>query len=140
MPRLSGTVIKLPSGNVARLRPVALDVLITSGKLPDLLTPIAAKTLWAELDMEEIGDAAEVAKSMSELLNFVCKASFLEPRVVDEEPEEDEIALEDIEIGDKTFVFQLATQPAEVLRRFRERQSRDVASVPDGESIPEPAE
>ena len=47
-PREEGIIVPLPSGNVARLRPVALDVMISSGKLPDMLTPVAAKTRLKE--------------------------------------------------------------------------------------------
>lgn len=135
-PRLKGYVVTLPSGNVARIRPVALDVLITTGKLPDLLTPIAAKTLWTEVETADIADASDMAKGMAELFGVVCRAAFIEPKIADDEPGEGEISLEDIDFQDKAAVFQLATQPAEVLRKFREQQARGVASVPDGENEP----
>lgn len=131
-PREEGYVVTLPSGHVARLRPVALDVLIVSGKLPDLLTPLAAKSLWVETDGEKIGNEAEQAKGYAELVNIVVPAAMVEPRIVDEPEGDDEISLEDIDFADKVAVFQLATQPAEVLRRFRDKQERDVAAVSNG--------
>lgn len=130
-PRQEGYVITLPSGNTARLRPVALDVMITSGKLPDILTPIAAKTLWAEIETEEIGNVAEMASGMADLFGIVCKAAFMEPAVVDKPKADNEISLEDISFEDKAAVFQLAIQPAKVLERFREQQAAGVESVPD---------
>ena len=138
--REEGEAVALPSGNVARIRPVALDVLLTSGNLPDLLSPIAAKTLWTEVDTDQIADMAETAIGMAELVNIVCQASFVEPRIVDEATADDEITLEDIDFLDKTSVFQLATQPAEVLRRFRQQQEGNVDPVLDGQNDSDAAE
>ncbi len=131
--REEGYVVTLPSGHVARLRPVALDVLIISGKLPDLLTPLAAKSLWIETDGEEIANEAEKAKGYAELINIIVPAAMVEPRVVDDPTGDDEISLEDIDFADKAAIYQLATQPAEVLRRFRDKQKRNVAAVSDGQ-------
>lgn len=139
-PREEGELITLPSGNTARLRPVALDVLITSGELPDLLTPIAAKTLWTEVDIDSIAEVAETAAAAAELVGLVCRASFLEPHIVEEPTEDDEISLNDIDFTDKLAVFQIATQPVEVMRKFREEQERNVAAVSNGENNGDAAE
>ncbi len=128
-PREEGIIVPLPSGNVARLRPVALDVMISSGKLPDMLTPIAVKTLWTEMGGEEISNAVEMATQMADLFHIVCKASFIEPKIVDDPQEEDEIAIDDISFTDKGFVFNLAIQPAEVLRKFRDEQIGSLAAL-----------
>lgn len=119
----------LPSGNIARIRPVALDVMIQDGSLPDLLSPLAAKSLWAETDIEEIGKIGELAAGMAELFGYVCRASFIEPRIGDgEDLSEGEISLSDVTFDDKAFVFQLAIQPTQVLRKFCEQQARNVES------------
>lgn len=134
-PREEGFLITLPSGNVARLRPVALDVLITSGKLPDMLTPIAAKTLWVEEDVTAVGEIPELAKGFAELVNFVLPAAFLEPVVIaDGEPGAGEIHIEDIDFSDKVAVFNLVTSGAASLGKFREQQTRSLDTVPDGKS------
>lgn len=132
-PREEGYVVTLPSGHAARLRPVALDVLIITGKLPDLLTPLAAKSLWLETDSEKIGNEAEQARGYAELVNLIVPAAMLEPRMVTDPQNDDEIGPEDMDFVDKVAVFQLATQPAEVLRRFRDQQARDVATISDSE-------
>lgn len=139
-PREKGFVVTLPSGNAARIRPVALDVMIQDGTLPDLLSPIAAKSLWTETDIEEIGKVAELATGMAELFGQVCKAAFLDPRVVesDEGLGEGEIALADVSFDDKAFVFQLAIQSAQILRTFCEQQARNVESTrTSGDDTPE---
>jgi len=123
-----GFVVTLPSGNAARIRPVAMDVMIQDGTLPDLLSPLAAKSLWTEMDTKFIGDTAELAIGMAELFGQVCKAAFLEPRVVDDAEDlgDGEIALEDVSFDDKGYVFQLAIQSAQVLRKFCEQQAGNV--------------
>lgn len=139
-PREKGFVVTLPSGNVARMRPVALDVMIQDGTLPDLLSPIAAKALWTETDVEKIGEIAELATGMAELFGQVCKGAFLNPRIVDdvEDLGEGEIALADVSFDDKAFIFQLAIQPAQILRKFCEQQARDVESPrAGGDDAPE---
>lgn len=134
-PREEGEVVTLPSGNVARLRPVALDQLIISGKLPDLLTPIAAKSLWTETDTASIGDQVETAKGFAELVNLVVPLAMLTPRIVADPQADDEISMDDIEFSDKIAIFQLATGGSTVLRAFRERQEADVDALPDSEDI-----
>ena len=134
-PREEGFLITLPSGNVARLRPVALDVLITTGKLPDILTPIAAKTLWTEEDTDKIANAPELAKGFAELVYFVQPAAFLEPVVIaDGEPGDGEIHIEDIDFSDKVAVFNLATAGADALRKFCNKQTAALEPVPNGKS------
>lgn len=134
-PRTEGEVVTLPSGNVARLRPVALDQLIISGKLPDLLTPIAAKSLWTETDTSTIADQVETAKGFAELVNLVVPLAMMEPRIVADPQADDEIAMDDIEFSDKIAIFQLATGGSTVLRAFRERQEANVDAVPDSEDV-----
>lgn len=133
-PREEGYVVTLPSGNAARLRPVALDVLITSGSLPDLLTPVAASTLFQERELSAIGEQGQVAQQYAELINAVVPAAFLEPRVVENPTADDEISLDDVDFSDKVAVFQLATAGAVALRTFRERQAASVDALPDGKS------
>lgn len=132
--RRDGYIITLPSGNVAKLRPVALDVLITSGKMPDILTPLAAKMLWVEEEIADIAKVPEMARGFADLVNFVLPAAFMEPVVViDREPKEGEIHIADIDFEDKVAIFNLVTSGATVMTKFREQQARNVESVPDGE-------
>ncbi|HKI69926.1 MAG TPA: hypothetical protein VKA67_10080 [Verrucomicrobiae bacterium] len=128
-PREEGELITLPSGNVARLRPVALDVLLTSGGIPDLLTPIAAKTLWVETEPEQIGNVGELAEGFAKLVNVIIPAAFMEPAVVEEPKGDGEISLDDIDWSDKVYVFNLVTAGPYAMRKFREQQTRNVEPV-----------
>lgn len=133
--RLEGETVTLPSGNIATLRPVALDLLITSGKLPDLLTPIAAKSLFVEESAATIADQAELAKGYAELINLIVPLAMLSPRITPEPVKDDEISLDDLEFSDKVAIFNLATGGATVLKSFREQQERHVAVTPDSEEL-----
>lgn len=135
-----GYVLTLPSGNVVRMRPVALDVLIVSGRIPDFLTAVAAKSLWTETSGEEIASRDELAKGFAELVNIIVPAALLEPKVVEDPQGDDEVSLEDIDFQDKVSIFQLAVQPSEVLRKFRDQQDAGVATVSDGEDNGDEAE
>ncbi len=134
-PREAGETVRLPSGNIATLRPVALDQLMLSGKIPDLLTPIAAKSLWTETDTADIADQVETAKGFAELVNLVVPAAMLSPRIVAEPAADDEISLADIDFSDKLAIFQLATGGSQVLKSFREQQEKRVEPVSDGKDV-----
>lgn len=134
-PRETGELITLPSGNVARLRPVAVDALLATGRIPDLLSGVAAKTLWSETDTATIADDGKLAKEYTDLINLVVPLAMLEPRVVDNPEGDGEIALDDLEFADKVAVFNLAIGGATALKMFREQQARTVAIVPDGENV-----
>ncbi len=145
--RETGFVKQLPSGNWARLRPVGLERLITGGEIPDLLTPLVTKMFLDGADSVDLdtflaqrGPEKTLAQmgEMIALLDAVCKAAFVEPRIVDNPQAEDEIGIEDLDLQDKSFVFHLVQQPVAVLRRFRLEPSADVAAVPDGQQV-EPA-
>lgn len=138
--REQGYLKQLPSGNWARLRPVALDRLLISGEVADLLTPLVVKMVMDGADTvsldtflnnataeRTLGTVAETIQ----LLDLVCRAAFVEPRIVDNPQADDEISLADLSLEDKGLAFSLAMQPAEELRRFRLEPTPDVATVPD---------
>jgi len=138
-PREEGFTLALPSGNVARIRPVALDVLLRQGAVPDLLTSWVAKTIYEGVDTEELDrllgaeNLVEQSDEMLSLIDAICTAAFVEPRIVEDPQEDDEIAIEDVELGDRGAVFSLAVLPAQALRSFLERQAAGVEPVPDGD-------
>lgn len=134
-PREQGETVRLPSGNVATLRPVALDQLMLSGKIPDLLTPIAARSLWTETDTASIGDQVETAKGFAELVNLIVPAAMIAPRIVEVAETDDEITLADIDFSDKIAIFQLATGGSQVLKSFRISQEKRLGPVPDSEDV-----
>ncbi len=154
-PRTEGYTKELPSGAVARLRPVSPDQLIAAGEVPDILTPLVLKMLFRGSDGSELTElvnnneeSLRHAQGTMKLINAVCRAAFVQPRIVDEpatDPHEhtmgdDEITIDDVTIIDRYFVFQLATQPAEVLRTFMFPEAGTVAALPDEQGDGQPAQ
>lgn len=146
-PRTEGYTKELPSGAVARLRPVSPDQLIAGGEVPDILTPLVLKMLFQGSDGSELSRLTQPeqvlvhAGETVKLINAICRLAFVQPRIVDDPQSDDEISIDDVAIIDRSFVFQLATQPAEVLRDFRLSPTiTDVATVPDEQGDGEPAQ
>lgn len=133
-PREEGELVPLPSGNWARLRPADLMQMVKAGTIPDMLSPIAAKAVWAEQNLEEIGDSLDMAMQFHDLFGIVLPAIFVEPKVAlpDTEPGDDEITIEDIDLVDRTAAFNLAISGVSAMRNFREQQEERMAVVPDG--------
>ena len=147
-PREAGYEKMLPSGKVARLRPVSPDQLIASGDVPDILTPLVLRMLYHGSDGSELTqlvtsseESVAHARGTITLINAVCRAAFIQPRITEAPQSDDEITIDDVEVLDRYFVFQLATQPAEVLRDFRlSPATTDVATVPDEQGDGQPAQ
>lgn len=136
---LEGVLVPLASGKVARLRPVGIEELVRTGRIPDDLSPLAAEVVW----MGEPGGntVRTLGKGAILMLNTIVQAAFIEPRVVMEgEPGEGEISIDHIDLIDKQEVFRWVTAPVAVLATFRARQSRNVASVQPGEDAGAEAE
>ncbi len=138
-PREEGFVLALPSGNTARIRPVALDVLLRRGEIPDLLTPFVAQMVYQGVDTDELDKLlspeklTEQSTEMLALIDAVVTAAFVEPRIVEDPKEDDEISIADVELADRGTVFSLAVLPANDLRRFLARQTAGVGTVQDGD-------
>lgn len=157
--REEGELIELPSGNLARLRAVSPLALVASGNIPDMLTPLVAQVLSqgvdatqetidrviAGIESENTGapDVAEAfagLKRMTSAFDAICAAVFVSPRIVEQPTADDEISADDLDLADKLHAVHIATQPLEVLRRFRYEPDADVAAVHDGESDARPTE
>ena len=140
--REEGEIVPLSSGRVVRLRPVALDKLILSGELPDILTPIAAHTLWGnQADNDKVlTEQVDMAKSYFELVNRIVAMVLMEPVVVTADPQDDQVLIDDISLQERVEIFTLAQQPAEGLRAFREQQEKRLELVSDGQDDLQPTE
>lgn len=161
-PRRQGIPVELPSGNIARLRPVEPQALLKQGEILDILTPLVAKILFQGADAtaetiaqvlgeasagaadgeraEQLKEAASKLADLERVCDLVCKAAFVDPCVVDEPQADHEIAPADIELADKIHVFTLALRGAAALRHFRYQPRTDVEPVSDREGQPQPAE
>lgn len=135
--RQEGQLVELPSGNVARLRPVSLIELWRLGKIPDVLTGVVVELLTASrLDPERaLEKAAENVKNIADLYVIVCAAAFLEPRIVENPQADNEIAFEDISQEDRERVLAWTNAPQSELRPFRDESQANVEPVRHGEGL-----
>lgn len=124
------------SGMVVEMGRAPLDQLLLTGKIPDVLTPIASDLLWSSVGQSKRPqDEIEADKRFFELVNAVVTACLLNPRVVANPAQDDELAIGDIDFADKLIIYKLATQPLAVLHRFRQGQAPDVDAVHEGDDL-----
>lgn len=145
--REQGVPQTLLSGRKVKMRAVTPDKLLRSGRVPDILTPLVVKMLKGEAQNEEIDDfygkeRDEVKDwlAMIDSVNVVCEAALVYPRVVEQPEGDDEIAIDDLSLQDRFWIFKLAFQPAEVLSRFRLESLADVDDSADSEGNEQPTE
>lgn len=129
------------SGLAVEVGRVHLDALLLAGQIPDLLTPIVIDMLWSTIGQGE-GKEKEIegTKQFFELVNIVVKAALVSPRVVDTPTADDEIAITDIDFGDRLIIYSLARQPGSVLHSFRAEQGPTMDALPEGDPLLEVAE
>lgn len=159
-PRQAGVPVQLPSGNIARIRPVEPQALLKQGEIIDILTPLVAKMLFQGADAsaetieaiignamqpaddnpDELKETAAKLADLERVCDIVCKAAFVDPRVVDDPQAENEIAPDDIELADKIQIFTLALRGAAALRHFRYEPNGNVEPVLDEQGQPQSAE
>lgn len=137
-PREQGVLVKLPSGNFARIRSVGLDMLLKLGKIPDALTPLVARKMGLPGDEPiPLTDPKGLALVL-ELAEAVCCSAFISPRIVEDPTDDDEIAIDDLALEDKLFVLGVIERPARELESFRFEPPIDVEPVPS-ESVDDDA-
>jgi hypothetical protein len=141
-----GYVKQLPSGMWARLRHVTPDQLLRmNGEIPNRISPLVVELVFQGADESKLNqitsgakegaDPTDWATTTLDLINSICKIAFVEPRIVDDPQNDDEVAIEDIDLSDRGFVFQLCIQPAEVLRRFRTGQESDLEPLQNRKQV-----
>lgn len=144
--REQGVEITLPSGRVVRMRTVTPDRLLKLGKIPDILTQLVIKMFYGQVtsgDFNGFLDAREELEqtfAQFESLRVVCTAGLLEPRIVDNPQADDEIAIDDLTMSERGWIFRLAFVEADDLATFRQRQTPNVEVVPDGDQDSEPTQ
>ncbi len=132
--REEGAFVKLPSGFTARLRPVSMQWLYKSGKIPDALTTLVAEIIKA--GDATIPDVKDAATAIIDLKIVVAKAAFINPTIVDEIKDPDsEILYEDLWEEDTEFVLSWAQRPQKELANFRTEQEPVVEPVLDSDDI-----
>jgi hypothetical protein len=135
-PYEKGEIVELPSGNIARLGPANVEILIkTMGDLPDALTGVIANLFFGEGDGDLGLSSLSDLKGYLDLSNALCRACFLEPKVVDNPQKPNEIAPDHIHFMDKVFILERSISEAISLDKFRPQQAGHVETVVDSQPV-----
>lgn len=143
--REEGVPIVMPSGNTFRLRPVSPETFLDfQGDVLDMLTPLVYATMSgdvegqkefeAKFDMSQMGDEQKLTmfRQYRKLFNAFTATCLVSPRVVpDGEPciGDDDCWIEDIDLGDRIFLFQFLGATAKTLESFRYEQEKYLEAV-----------
>lgn len=113
--REQGVPVKLPSGIVVLIKKPNISKLIENGDIPSELLSLA-------LGKENIEtgnfDADSVQKGIR-MMNLMVKYSLVSPKVVENNPKEDEILIDDLSEDDKAFIVGEAQAEVGKLKSFR---------------------
>jgi hypothetical protein len=130
-------LVELPSGKVAELqRPDMIDMVLRDGSIPDSLASLVVESITTGARTEWKPTTDELP-GIANLLDTLCKACFVYPRVVESEPDYDagEIALKDVKSIDRMWLMSWAMdggEEASAARNFSGKQVRNVHPVSDG--------
>lgn len=137
-----GEEVEVPSGNIALVRPLGMDVFLKKGVIPNSLMPIVQKALNDKTapsreDIKFDPDNLEEVITMADTI--VCNI-MIEPKVSpvppeDQERKEDVLYVDEVDFEDKMFLFSWAMRSADELKPFRGTAQADVAPVPSGEDV-----
>lgn len=140
--KTKAVTVTLPSGNVATIcAGLKMHSILRLGRLPDALTPTVVR--YFNLDGSDATAPAQSVEDVRGIYQFmeeICRASFVSPVVVDENPGRDEIALDDLDEADVSFVFRWAMRPVHELERFLAEQEAAVEAVDAQSDDPPSAE
>lgn len=143
--RERGELVQLPySGYIVRIRTVRPDELLKLGKIPQVLTTLLLEEIYGKGEDDKYekflseNETPQAALEMLESLRVACVAGMVEPKVVENPTRDDEIAIDDIELADRAYIFRLVFAPSEALHRFRYQPPSDVDVVADGAADPQP--
>lgn len=123
--------VRLPSGNVARLRRAHILDLAMAGAIPAPLAGLVSEMVSEQkttIGLDELG-------KYGQLVDVVVKAAFVEPRVGDESTE-NQLAISEIDAADKLAVFAWSHPEGEQkMRGFRAKPARVVGAAQHGQHV-----
>lgn len=149
-----GTPVEVPSGNTCLVQNPGMQVFMEQGFIPNSLLAIVQESMETgnapnltteDLDMEKM-------KDMLTFMDAVVCFCVLEPKVLPvpkyddgtlqplHERDEDQLYVDEVDMEDKSFIFQLAMGGTRDLERFRQEQAAAMASLSAGEELEDDSE
>lgn len=146
--KVKGHAIQVPSGNVCLMRKVGLQVFMKQGIIPNSLMPIVQKAISqgkppSNKDLEALSSNESLMDDMMELMDEVTLFCVIEPRV-ERVPRDDQGAIipigddrrsdnllyvDEVDIEDKMFIFNVAVGGTSDLERFRQESAAHMEDV-----------
>lgn len=139
-PREKGITVKLPSGNVARIRPVGMDLVVRVGYIPGVLANTIVGMIETGHGEPPTSADLEEEKEWFRFLDCLCELAFVAPRIVKEPQADDEISIDDVELQDKMAIWRVLGAPARALVDYFQRQAQPVEAVANAEVHPSTGE
>lgn len=157
--RVKGVDLELPSGNVCKVRRVGIESLMAENVFGDSLMPIIQKSMdnakggkpvEVDLKPEDIMGDPQRMKEILDSFNKVTALVVVEPKcryhrrevkpgeweVIPESERDEEIVYTDeVDMQDKSFIFQFVVGGSSDLASFREQSGEGLADVLDGEDV-----
>ena len=112
-------LVKLPSGIVVKLKIPSIANLLVNGKIPNDLMDVFLKPTVISRSKKPIKINPEDYKENLRLIEIFAKESFVEPKLVENNPQQGEICLSDLDDEDKLFIFNYVTAEVGQLKSFR---------------------
>lgn len=139
VPLTGSVIIQLDTGRVVEMVVAELSMLYEAGEIPDELTPIASKVLFAPAKEEE-RDRERSYLDRLRLAKWVVKHVLRQPRVVEEPQTKYEIKISDLYHDEIWQIYQLANSPSVALATFRRQQAGHVAALSGRQDVGAEAE
>jgi hypothetical protein len=111
-------LIKLSTGLVIEIGNPQPEELISNGYLPADLVMHAIK---ASKEGKEVSSEGKLPEYIA-MVNSVVKAIVVNPKIVDQEPKENEILVSDLSLEEKTEIFNEWSKGGENLKKFRSKK------------------
>lgn len=132
--RKAGREITLPSGLTVKIGAIRLESLVFEGKVPDYLTPVVEQ----QLTLSQPDSKKTISEQMSNTMSFlywVAEQALIAPKLVRENPSDDELEYADLDSTDLQAIVTEAMTPVDVMKRFHEVGESDVASVDTNKAV-----
>ena len=134
-----GQLLELPSGKVIRVKMPGMQAFLTANLIPNSLMPIVLAAISEgkpadNSDMQELVKDPQILVELSNSIDKIFLFCVVEPEVsavpdegVERDP--DTLYVDEIDLDDKSFVFQCAVGGTRDLEQFRAEQAAALADV-----------
>lgn len=135
----SGTLVRVPSGKLIRIKTPGMGVFMKSGIVPNALMPIIQEAMKqgkepTEEDMAKMLGDTEMIAQIAELADEITIFCALDPQVnpvpeTEDDRSDELLYVDEIDFGDKMYIFSVAVGGVAAYERFRQESGLDVGPV-----------